>query len=100
MVGDPRKQGAAGNIFEMIDFTFGANDDIRAEAEEYGVETLYDQNKGATGFTVIVDYDTGEVLDTLTMNFSEDAMKSAIARAIAIASSTDGTFGKSADAAN
>ena len=86
--------------FVEFDFTFGANDDIRAEAEEYGIETLYDEHKGATGFTVIVDYDTGEVLDTLTMNFSEDAMKSAIARAIAIASSTDGSFRKSAEAAN
>lgn len=75
--------------FIEFDFTFGPNDDIRAEAARYGIEDLYDRNKGATGFTVLVDYDTGEVLDTLTMNFSEGAMKSAIARAVMIASSTD-----------
>lgn len=75
--------------FVEFDFTFGPRDEIRAEADKYGVGDLYERNKGATGFTVLVDADTGEILDTLTMNFSEDAMKSAIARAIAIASHTD-----------
>ena len=75
--------------FVEFDFTFGPNDDIRAEAEDYGVEDIYDRNKGATGFTVLVDHDTGEIIDTLTMNFSEAAMKAAIAQAIAIASHTD-----------
>lgn len=77
--------------FVEFDFTFGANDDIRAEAEEYGVEEIYDRNKGATGFTILVDYDTGKILDTLTMNFSEGAMRSAIARALAVAAYTDET---------
>lgn len=76
--------------FVEFDFTFGARDELKAEADQYGIGDLYERNKGATGFTVIVDRETGEILDTLTMNFSEGAMKSAIARAIAIASHTDG----------
>lgn len=75
--------------FVEFDFTFGPRDELRAEADKYGVGALYERNKGATGFTVLVDYDTGEILDTLTMNFSENAMKSAIARAVEIASHTD-----------
>jgi len=75
--------------FIEFDFTFGPNDNIRAEAEDFGIEDLYDRNEGATGFTVLVDYDTGKILDTLTINFSVDAMRSAISRAVAIASHTD-----------
>lgn len=75
--------------FIEFDFTFGVKDEIRDEAERYRIADLYDRNKGATGFTVLVDYDTGEILDTLTMNFSEAAMKAAIARAVDIASHTD-----------
>ena len=62
---------------------------MKAEAERYRLGDLYERNKGATGFTLLVDYETGEILDTLTMNFSEDAMRSAIARAVAIASYAD-----------
>jgi len=75
--------------FVEFDFTFGPRDEVRAEAEKFNFVDLYERNKGATGFTVLVDADTGEILDTLTMNFSEDAMRSAIARAVAIASHTD-----------
>jgi thiol-disulfide isomerase/thioredoxin len=75
--------------FIEFDFTFGPRDELKDEAEAFGLGDLYENNKGATGFTVLVDADTGEVLDTLTMNFSEAAMRSAIGRAIAIASHTD-----------
>ena len=76
--------------FIEFDFTFGPRAELETEAERYGLTELYERNKGATGFTVLVDSDTGEILDTLTMNFSEDAMRAAIAQAIAIASHTDG----------
>lgn len=75
--------------FVRFDFTFGPRDELKAEAGRYGLGDLYERNKGATGFTVLVDSDTGEIVDTLTMNFSEGAMRSAIARAIAVASHTD-----------
>lgn len=79
--------------FIEFDFTFGPRAELAAEAERYGLAELYERNKGATGFTVLVDSDTGEILDTLTMNFSESAMRAAIAQAIAIASHTDDPAG-------
>lgn len=75
--------------FVDLDFTFGPRAEIKALAERFAIGALYERNKGATGFTVLVDHDTGEILDTLTMNFSESAMRSAIARALSIASHTD-----------
>ncbi|MEZ5893455.1 MAG: hypothetical protein R3C58_10005 [Parvularculaceae bacterium] len=75
--------------FVEFDFTFGPRDELKQAAEAYRIGEIYERNKGATGFTILVDYDTGEILDTLTMNFSEAAMKAAIARAIVIAASTD-----------
>lgn len=75
--------------FIEFDFTFGPRDELKDEAATFDLGDLYERNKGATGFTVLVDADTGEILDTLTMNFSEAAMRSAIARAIAVASHTD-----------
>ena len=77
--------------FIEFDFTFGPRKELRDEADKYGIGDLYERNKGATGFTVLVDSDTGEILDTLTMNFSEGAMRAAIAQAIAVASHTDNT---------
>lgn len=75
--------------FVEFDFTFGPGDEVKAEAERYGLADIYERNKGATGFTLLVDADTGEIVDTLTMNFSEGAMKSAIARAVAVAAYTE-----------
>lgn len=75
--------------FVELDFTFGARDDVARIAERYGLAGLYQRNKGATGFTVLVDRNSGEILDTLTMNFSEDAIRQAVARALAIATHTN-----------
>lgn len=83
--------------FVKFDFTFGARDELASEAARWRIGDLYERNKGATGFTVLVDYDTGEILDTLTMNFSEEAMRGAVARAIAIASHTDQQAEQAAD---
>jgi hypothetical protein len=77
--------------FVEFDFTFGPREETRAEAERYGLGALYERNKGATGFTLLVDADTGKIIDTLTMSFSEGAIRSAIARALAIASHTEKT---------
>jgi len=75
--------------FVDLDFTFGARPEVKTVAQEAGVGPVYERNKGATGFTVLVDRDTGEVIDILTINYSKKAMKAAISRALAIASHTD-----------
>lgn len=71
--------------FVEYDFTFGARDDMRAEAEADGLGEIYERFQGATGFTVLVDAGTGEIIDTLTMNHSAKAMAAAIEDALAIA---------------
>lgn len=77
--------------FVEFDFTFGEEERLAALASAHGLTRLYEANKGATGFTVLVDADTGAVVDTLTMNFSVSDLE----RALAIASHTDD---KAADA--
>jgi thiol-disulfide isomerase/thioredoxin len=71
--------------FVSLDFTFGQRDDIQAQAEAEGLAELYPRFKGATGFTLLVDADTGEILDSLTVNHSTQAMRAAIAQSLALA---------------
>ena len=72
--------------FVKLDFTFGQRDEIQKQAEAEGVGKIYPQFKGATGFTVLVDRDTGEIIEILTINHSKKAMRAAIAQAVAQAS--------------
>lgn len=71
--------------FVELDFTFGQRGEIREIAEREGFEEIYDRYEGATGFTLLIDPDTGEIVDTLTMNHSRKALRAAIAQAVAIA---------------
>lgn len=71
--------------FVEYDFTFGQTDAIRAQADADGVGGIYARVKGATGFTVLIDADSGEIIDTLTMNHSPAAMAAALDDALAIA---------------
>ena len=71
--------------FVDLNFTFGERDDIAKKAAAEGLADIYPRFKGATGFTLLVDRDTGEIVDTLTINYDEDAMRAAISRALAVA---------------
>jgi thiol-disulfide isomerase/thioredoxin len=75
--------------FVEFDYTTGDEKALRAKAEALGVAAIFDAAGGATGYTVLIDAETGAVIDTLTQKFSEGAMKSAIARAVDIATRTD-----------
>lgn len=79
--------------FVEFDFTFGETEELGARAAAHGLARLYEANKGATGFTVLVDARTGEIIDTLTMNFSVADIRGALKRALAIASHTDDRLG-------
>ena len=72
--------------FVELDFTFGKNDGHKTLAEENNFPEVYERFKSGTGFTLLIDSETGKVVDTLTMNHSKDAMRAAIAQAIAFAS--------------
>lgn len=75
--------------FVEFDFTFGDNEELAALAAAHDLTRLYEANKGATGFTVLVDAETGAIVDTLTMNFTAKDMTRAIATALDVASHTD-----------
>ena len=75
--------------FVKFDFTFGETPELADRAAALGLTRLYEANKGATGFTVLVDARSGEIVDTLTMNFTVADIKLALNRALAIASHTD-----------
>lgn len=74
--------------FVEFDFTFGQRDEIAQKAKDEGVGAIYPQFEGATGFTVLVDRDTGEIIDILTISYSPNAMRAAIAQALAVASAS------------
>lgn len=69
--------------FVKLDFTFGQRGEVAELAKAEGLGDIYPQYEGATGFTLLVDADTGEIVDSLTINHSPAAMKAAIAQAVA-----------------
>ena len=75
--------------FVELDFTFGQRAEIEEQARAEGLSGIYPRFKGATGFTLLVDKDTGEIIDTLTIDHSKAAMRAALAQALAIAERTD-----------
>ncbi len=72
--------------FVKLDFTLGQRGAVAEKATREGLGHIYPQYKGATGFTLLVDADSGEIVDSLTIRHSEKAMRAAIAQAIATAS--------------
>ena len=75
--------------FVEFDFTFGQREEIADQAKAEGLDHIYPQFEGATGFTLLIDADTGEIVDTLTINHSKRAMRAAIAQAAALATRDD-----------
>ncbi|WP_428407755.1 thioredoxin domain-containing protein [Hyphococcus sp.] len=75
--------------FVELDFTFGQGAAVEEKARAEGLAEIYPRFKGATGFTLLVDRDTGEIIDSLTVDYDKNAMRAAIARAIAMAGRGD-----------
>ena len=71
--------------FVELDFTFGQRDELEDQARAEGLSEVYPRFKGATGFTLLVDRESGEIIDMLTIDHSDKAMRAAIAQAIAVA---------------
>ncbi|RZO67324.1 MAG: thioredoxin [Parvularculaceae bacterium] len=74
--------------FLDLDFTLGRKKALRRTAVQYGFEAIFDELAGATGFTLLIDHDTGEIIDTITANYSEKAMHASLSAAFAIAART------------
>lgn len=71
--------------FVELDFTFGQSGGLEEKARAEGLAEIYPRFKGATGFTLLVDRDTGDIIDSLTIDYDKKAMRAAIAQALAIA---------------
>jgi len=78
--------------FVELDFTFGQREEIAEQAAAEGLADIYPRFKGATGFTLLVDADTGEIVDMLTIRHTKKAMRAALAQAIAGAVRNDAAF--------
>ena len=76
--------------FVELDFTFGQRGAVEEKAQAEGLADIYPRFKGATGFTLLVDRDTGEIIDSLTMNHSKPAMRAALAQALTVAQTRAG----------
>lgn len=72
--------------FVEYDFTFGEQEKARAAALDDGLGPVFDDYAKGTGFTLLYDPETNEIVDMLTVNHSAKAMRAAIARALAVAS--------------
>lgn len=70
--------------FVEYDLSFGP-DRARAAAAADGLSSVYERFSGATGYTLIIDADTGEIVDMLTVNHSAAAMRDTIRRRLAAA---------------
>lgn len=73
-------------VFVEYDLSFGEEEAARAKARAQGLETVFDGYARATGFTLLIDAQSKEVLDILTASHSRQAMRTAIEAALAEAS--------------
>jgi len=75
--------------FIDFDFSFGPSETLAAEAEQLGIADVYEQFKGATGFTVLVDPASGKALSVLTAASSREDLRARIAAALAATRTND-----------
>lgn len=75
--------------FVEYDFTWGQRPEIRAQAVEDGLGDVFDRFAGGTGFTLLYDPQTREIVDILTISYSAKAMRAAVAQALAAARRED-----------
>lgn len=76
--------------FEELDFTFGATPQLAERAAADGYAVVYSRYAGATGFTLLIDRESGEVLDKLTMSDTEQTIRARIDSALRKAEASRG----------
>ena len=72
--------------FVKLNFTFGQGAEQEKIAADLQFKDVYERFKGATGFTLLIDAESGDIIDMLTMDHSKKAMRAIIAQSIAVAS--------------
>lgn len=70
--------------FIKFDFTLGRRSGLRERAEEEGILELYDQLEGRTGFLVLMDRETGQVFEIITIAYDRDNIRAALDRWLSV----------------
>ncbi|MEL6790555.1 MAG: thioredoxin domain-containing protein [Pseudomonadota bacterium] len=68
--------------FITLDFTMGAPATYPDLAVTEGFSAAYARYEGATGFTVLVNRHTGDIVDVLTADYSKADMRTALTQAL------------------
>jgi thiol-disulfide isomerase/thioredoxin len=63
-----------------FNFTWGERDGLRDLAVAEGIAPLYDQFAGSTGFLVLMDRDSGQVFEIITMRYGREEIREALER--------------------
>jgi hypothetical protein len=86
-----RKHDTAPVLFHVLDHTEESDKrQARYMAHALGLEEVWAERGGSTGFILLVDAETGEVLDELTHDQGFKEMSRALQKAIAEASEKEG----------
>jgi len=73
----PEYRGA-GVKFVRFDFTFKEPEALEALAREKGLDDIFNDYRGATGFMLLVERGTGDILSTITVRDTVDDIRSAM----------------------
>ncbi|WP_297737162.1 thioredoxin family protein [uncultured Maricaulis sp.] len=63
-----------------FDFTLGRRDHLAELAEAEGLSTIYSDAAGSTGFMLLIDRDTNQVFEMITMDYGRDQIRDALDR--------------------
>lgn len=66
--------------FVRFDFTLGRRDSLRQRAEAEGIVEVFDELEGRTGFLVLMDRETGQVFEIVTMRYGREEIREAFDR--------------------
>lgn len=67
-----------------FDSSLGRRGALAKRASEEGIRSVYDAASGATGFVLLIDRDTGDVLARITVEYSEADIAGALDYALAL----------------
>ena len=83
---DDVREDYAGQPVDWVrfDFTFGRRGGLRETAEDAGIVDIYDQLAGGTGFMLLIDRETGDVYEQITMRYDREQIAAALDRWLAV----------------
>ena len=76
-----------------FNFTWGERDGLRDLAEAEGIAPLYDELAGRTGFLVLMDRETGQVFEIVTMDYDRARIREALERWLVVVERLESVVG-------